>query len=305
MRALLVLALALGFTAKARAETADELIRKYLQQRGTDAQLAKHGELVRRFAVDLTGVIPTPADVAALEGKSPREIFTYFKARPAMAHTRGEAPYAWVNLLLDADHFLFNNSSQFTQVRYIREFRDRLRRLYVEGASYQEFARWALESQYFLSRFPSAADRANASFFLFLGRNSLPSEVPAGNMWNGWTLKNAAIPATQAESNVDYHVYVYTPSVCSATALCSAPLWSITGSTPKEAIDAMLASTVFAEATVERYWVRLMGTPLPGNDFPDVRRALVQGLVASGWNVNWLIEEIATSAAYNQEMMFR
>jgi Protein of unknown function (DUF1549) len=305
MRLLCGLGLALVLAAPAHAETADELIRKYLQQRGTDAQLARHGELVRRFAIDLTGVIPSPAEVAALQGKTPREMFAHFKAKPAMAHTRGEVPYAWVNLLLDADHFLFNNSSQFTQVRFIREFRDQLRRLYTEGYSYQEFVRWALESQYFLSRFPSAADRANASFFLFLGRNSLPSEVPAGNMWNGWVLKTASIPATQAESNVDYHVYVYTPSVCTTTVLCAAPLWSITGSTPKEAIDAMLASTVFAEATVERYWVRLMGTRLPGNDFPDVRRALVQGLIASGWNVNWLIEEIATSAAYDQEMMFR
>lgn len=305
MGALRVLALALVLAAPAHAETADELIKKYLQQRGTDAQLAKHGELVRRFAIDLTGIIPTPADVAALEGKTAREIFAHFKAKPPLAHTRGETPYAWVNLLLDADHFLFNNSTQFTQVRYIREFRDQLRRLYTEGYSYKEFVRWALESQYFLSRFPSDADRANASFFLFLGRNSLPSEVPAGKMWNAWVLKNATIPASQAESNVDYHVYVYAPTVCTTTALCSAPLWSITGSTPKDAIDAMLASTIFAEATVERYWTRLMGTPLPGNDFPDVRRALVQGLIASGWNVNWLIEEIATSAAYNQEMMFR
>lgn len=305
MSALRVVGLLLVIAAPAHAETADELIKKYLQQRGTDAQLAKHGELVRRFAIDFTGVIPTVADVAALEGKTPREVFAYFKSKPPLAHTRGEAPFAWVNLLLDADHFLFNNSSQFTQVRFIREFRDQLRRLYAEGYSYKEFTRWALESQYFLSRFPSAADRANASFFLFLGRNSLPSEVPAGNMWNAWVLKTPSIPATQAESNLDYHLYVYSPSVCTTTVLCAAPLWSVTGSTPKEAIDAMLDSTVFAEATVERYWVRLMGTRLPGNDFPDVRRALVQGLINSGWNVNWLIEEIATSAAYDQEMMFR
>lgn len=305
MRSLRIVPFAvLVLAAAARAESADELIRKYLAQRGTEVQVARHGELVRRFALDLTGVIPTPADLAALEGKTPRALFAHFKAKGPLAHTRGEAPYVWVNLLLDADHFLFNNGSQFTQTRYVREFRDRLRALYAAGASYQDFARWALESQYFLSRFPSGADRANAAFFLFLGRDSLPSEVPSGDMWNAWVLKNAAIAATQAESNLDYHVYVYTPSVC-ATVLCVAPLWAKTGSTPKEAIDLMLASPLFAEATVERYWVRLMGTPLPGNDFPDVRRELVKGLIASGWNVNWLIEEISTSAAYVQEMMFR
>ncbi|MBL8956987.1 MAG: DUF1549 domain-containing protein [Myxococcaceae bacterium] len=288
----------------ARAETADELIRKYLQQRGTDVQMAKHSELVRRYAIDLTGVIPSAADVAALEGKSPREMFAYFKAKGALPHTRGEQPYVWVNLLLDADHFLFSNSTQFTQVRYIREFRDQLRRLYADGYSYRDFARWALESQNFLSRFPSAADRANASFFLFLGRDSLPNEVPSGNMWNGWVLRNASIPAGQAETNADYHVYVYQPSVC-GTTLCTARLWSKTGSTPAEIIELMLASPMFAEAAVDRYWQRLVGRPFPSNDFPDVRRELVRGFIQSGWNVNWLIEEIATSAAYTQEMMFR
>jgi len=296
--------LVIVLSSAARAETADELIRKYLEQRGTSAQQAKHPELVRRYAIDLTGVIPTAADVAALEGKTPREMFAFFRAKGALPHTRGEQPYVWVNLLLDADHFLFSNSTQFTQVRHIREFQGQLRRLYADGSSYQEFARWALESQNFLSRFPSAADRSNAAFFLFLGRHSLPAEVPAGNMWNGWVLKNAAIPASQAESNADYHVYVYQPSAC-GTALCSARLWSKPGSTPQEAIDLMVGSTLFAEGAVDRYWQRLVGRPLPGNDFPDVRRELVRGFVQSGWSVNWLIEEIATSAAYTQEMMFR
>ncbi|MBK7859799.1 MAG: hypothetical protein IPJ65_14490 [Archangiaceae bacterium] len=297
---LLVLAAALP----ARGETADELIRKYLEQRGTSAQQAKHSELVRRYAIDLTGVIPAEADLTALEGKTPRELFAWFKAKGPMPHTRGERPYVWVNLLLDADHFLFSNSTQFTQVRFIREFNGELRKLYADGASYEAFARWALESQNFLSRFPSGADRSNAAFFLFLGRHSLPAEVPAGNMWNGWVLRNAAISSGQAETNADYHVYVYQASAC-ATSLCTARLWSKTGSTPKEAIDLMLASTMFAEGTVDRYWQRLVGRPLPGNDFPDVRRELVRGFVQSGWNVNWLVEEIATSAAYTQEMMFR
>ena len=75
--------------------------------------------------------------------------------------------------------------------------------------------------------------------------------------------------------------------------------------TPREAIDAMLASPMFAEATVERYWQRYIGSPLPGNDFPDVRRELVRGLKAHNWDLNWLIRELATSVAYTQEMMFR
>ena len=79
--------LLLVLSSPARAESADELIRKYLAQRGTDVQLAKHSELVRRYAIDLTGVIPSAADVAALDGKTPREMFAHFKAKGALPHT--------------------------------------------------------------------------------------------------------------------------------------------------------------------------------------------------------------------------
>ena len=55
----------------------------------------------------------------------------------------------------------------------------------------------------------------------------------------------------------------------------------------------------------EAPWHRYVGAPLPGVDFPDMRRVLVQGFVASDYDVNWLIRELTTSAAYTQEMMFR
>lgn len=299
------MALALPSANAQQERGLDALIRDYLAERGATAQLAKQGQLVRRYALDLTGILPSAQDLAACEGKSPSEVFDYFRAKGPMPHTRGEAPYVYVNLLKDADHFLFSNSTQFSQVAHLREYQSHLRALYADGASFQDFARWALESQMFLNRFPSAADRANAAFFLFLGRDSLASEVPVGNLWNGWALKNASIPATQAESNPDYHVYTYQPALCGAARLCEADLWGKRGSSPQQAIDWVVSSHLFAEATVDRYWSRYIGTPLPGSDFPELRRALVRGLVQSKFNLNWLIKEITTSAAYTQEMTFR
>lgn len=301
-----LLVAAVGSAAADGEGSLDEIIRATMAERGASPQIAPDYQLCRRYAIDLTGVIPSPADLAACEGRSPAEMFDHFRSKGPLPHTGGEPAYLWVNLLRDADHFLFSNGAQFSQVAHIREFRDQLRRVYAEGMSYREFARWALESQMFLNRFPSGADRANASFFLFLGRDSLASEVPVGNMWNGWVLREPDLPASAAEEDPDYHEYDWDPSACSGgRTLCSAEFWGRTGSTPAEAIDAMLSSHLFVEATVDRYWERLLGYPLPGVDYPDIRRTLVLGFVESGYDVNWLIREIATSPAYTQQMMFR
>ncbi len=296
-----------GATAGAQGDqTLDGLVRSYMAERGAEPQLAPDHQLCRRFAIDFTGVIPSVADLAACDGATPEEMYQHFVDKGPMPHTGGERPYVWVNLLKDSDHFLFSNSTQFSQVGHIREFRDRLRTVYADGGSYADFARWALDSQMFLNRFPSAADRANASFFLFLGRDSLSSEVPAGNMWNGWALRDDDIPASEAETNPDYHVYDYDPSRCrTGDALCSATLWGVEGDSPAQIIELMVGSTLFAEATVDRYWARFVGAPLPGVDYPELRAVLVRGFVERGHDVNWLIREITTSAVYTQEMMYR
>lgn len=300
-----IAAVALSVAADEVSPTVDQLIRSYLAERGAEVQLAPSAQLVRRAALDFTGVIPEAADVEALDGAEPGAIIDAYMSRGPMPHTGGEPAYVWINLLADADHFLFSNSDQFSQRAHIIEFRDQLRRVYAEGWSYQEFARWALQSQMFLNRFPSGADRANAAFFLFLGRDSFASEVPVGMAWNGWTLRNPDIPASQSETNLDYHVYDYRPERCGDEVLCQATLWSSSVNTPDQVIDAIVTSSLFAEATVDRYWHRLIGQPLPGIDFPDIRRALVVGLIAADYDINWLLREIATSAAYTQEMMFR
>lgn len=284
----------------------ESLIANYLASRGASVQVAKPGELARRYSLDLNGVIPTLDDLDACQGKTPAEMYDYFAAKGPLPHTGGEQPYIWVNLLKDADTFLFSNSTQFSKVEHIAEFRAQLRRVYAESWSYQEFARWALTSQMFLNRFPSPADRANAAFFLFLGRDSYASEVPVGNMWNGYRLRNPDIPASQAAIDPNYHVYDYDAARCtSGEVLCSAELWTQTGSTPEEAVEIMVSSPLFAEAVVGRYWLRYVGKAMPGNDFPEIRRVLVQGLIEHNFDVNWLIREITTSSAYHMEMMFR
>ncbi len=302
-----VIAGAVGATAGAQGDqTLDGLVRSYMAERGAEPQLAPDSQLCRRYAIDLTGVIPSLADLDACEGRTAGEMFDHFAAKGPMAHTDGERPYVWINLLKDADHFLFSNSTQFSQVGHIREFRDELRDVYANDASYAGFSRWALQSQMFLNRFPSGADRANASFFLFLGRDSLANEVPVGNMWNGWALRDRSIRASAAESNPDYHVYDYDASRCtSGRALCSATMWGTEGDTPEDVIELMVGSDLFLEATVNRYWERFLGEPLPGVDYPEIRRVLVRGFVAHDHDVNWLIREIATSSVYTQEMMYR
>lgn len=296
----------LAFAENGASDRLDDLIRAYLASRDASVQLAPPGQLARRYSVDLTGVVPDQADLDATASMSPDEMFDYFASRGPMDHTAGERPYVWSHLLRDADHFLFSNSSQFSQVAHIRELRAQLARVYQEGWSYQEFARWALESQAFLNRFPSGADRANAAFFLFLGRDSFASEVPAGDMWNGYRLVDDDIPAANAETNPNYHVYVYDPDRCDrGETRCSAELWSVAGDTPSVVVEQIVTSSMFAEAAVDRYWHRFIGAPLPGVDFPELRAALVRGFVASGYDVNWLVRELTTSAAYTQEMMFR
>ena len=303
--ALGIAAFASGALAAGTNGTLNEMIGTFLSERGSTVQLAPHSQLARRMSIDLTGVISSVADVDATRSMSPEEMFDYYANMGVMDHTGGLPAYAWVNLLRDADDFLFSNSVQFSQVAHIQEFHDQLARLYTEDWSYQDFARWSLTSQMFLNRFPSGADRANAAFFLFLGRDSFTNEVPVGNMWNGYVLRNSNLDASDAETSPDYHVYDYEPTRCGTEVVCEAELWSQVGSTPQEAIEQIVASPLFAEAVVERYWMRLIGTPLPGVDFPVIRTTLAQEFVANNYSVNWLIREIATSAAYTQEMMFR
>jgi hypothetical protein len=312
MRAFLAVAVAAIVTATAASyaeepQTLEELIVDYLEGRDTEVLPAPAWQLARRYSLDLNGVVPSMDDLMATEDMNEDAMYDYFAGKGAMQHTRGEPAYVWVNLLRDADHFLFSNSTQFSQVEHILEFRTQLKRCYEEGYSYQEFARWALETQMFLNRFPSGADRANAAFFLFLGRESLASEVPVGNMWNGYVLIDPnADPPDSMNFNGLYHEYEYNPAVCmDGTTVCDAEFWGTEGSTPIEAIELMVTSPIFAEATVDRYWLRLIGSVLPGVEFPDLRRLLAQGFVQSGYNLNWLIREIATSPAYTQEMMFR
>ncbi len=306
LAAVLLVVAGAGVTLAEGEGQLDQLIRDYLGSRDAKVQLAPPSQLARRYSIDLTGVVPSPADVGLMMNKSPGEMFDYFQQKGQLPHTGNETAYVWINLLHDADHFLFSNSNQFSQPDHIRAFRDQLRRVYADGWSFREFTRWALESQMFLNRFPSGADRANAAFFLFLGRDSFASEVPVGDVWNVYTLRNDNIPASQSETNPDYHVYELDEARCTSGEVeCTAPFWSGEVSTLTEAVDMMLASPMFAEATVDRYWYRYMGSDLPGIDFPDLRRTLAQGFVANGYDVNWLIKEIATSAAYTQEMMFR
>jgi len=287
-------------------QTLEALIVDYLAGAGAEVQIAPDYQLARRYAMDLTGVVPSVADLDATKGMSPSEMFGYFTAKNALPHTGGERAFVWVNLLKDADHFLFSNSTQFSQVAHIAEFRKQLRRCYSDSWSYEAFARWALKSQMFLNRFPSASDRANAAFFLFLGRDSLASEIPVGNMWNGYKLVNPDLEPSDAESDPDYHAYVYDPNLCTSGKVnCDGTLWSTDGSTPDEAIDLIVGSPMFAEATVNRYWQRYIGVELPGVEFPDVRRVLAEGFIESGFDLNWLINELTTSPAYTQEMMFR
>ena len=137
-------------------QTLDSIITSYLEGRDAKVQIAPSYQLARRYAIDLTGVVPTQGDLGATANMSPTEMFDYFAAKAPMAHTNGQPPYVWINVLKDADHFLFSNSNQFSQVAHIEEMRDQLRRVYGEGWSYQELTRWALESQMFLNRFPSA-----------------------------------------------------------------------------------------------------------------------------------------------------
>lgn len=292
--------------AEGEDDRLDGLIRAYLSERDATVEIAPDGQLARRYALDLTGVVPTLEDLQATSGMAPEEMFDYFAGKGPMAHTGGEPAYVWINLLKDADRFLFSNSPQFSQVAHVREFRDQLRRVYAGELNFQDFARWALQSQMFLNRFPSAADRANAAFFLFLGRDSFASEVQVGNMWNGWYVRNPDLPASQAESSADYHVHDFDAARCTGGQVnCAAELWSIAGSSPEVAIEAMVTSTLFSEATVEHYWHRLTGYRMPVADFPELQRALVRGFVDSGHDVNWLIREIATSVAYTQQMRFR
>ena len=93
----------------AHAGELDDLIRGYLQARGTDIQLAPWSQIARRYALDLTATLPSLEDLAACEGLTPEQMYDYFASKEPMPHTAGDAPYVWSNLLKDADHFLFSN----------------------------------------------------------------------------------------------------------------------------------------------------------------------------------------------------
>jgi hypothetical protein len=191
----------------------DAVIVPMLVARGFAPTAEDSAVLCRRMSIDLTGITPTPDELAQhCAGKTPGEIADYFMTKKTGVNVptvpAGEAaelytPYVYVNRRWWADSFQYRGFSVF-----IRDLDRLVGKAYAGQIPYDEFARQALASPAFLERFGGAdvdldvVAIASQSIRIFLGRQALVEEAQDfGNLWRGWTsLSMSYLDQTEIDS---------------------------------------------------------------------------------------------------------
>ncbi len=171
------------------------------------------GVLCRRMALDLTGLTPTPMEVAQqCTGKTPGQMADYFMNKPTGANIpaipTGDdpalyAPYVFVNRRWWADNFQYRGFNVF-----IRDLDRWVGKLYAGQIPYDQFTLQALSSPAFLERFGGddvdldIVNTASTAIRIFLGRQALAEEAQDfGNLWRGWTsLSMSYLPQSEVDS---------------------------------------------------------------------------------------------------------
>jgi hypothetical protein len=207
-----------GDAASGAPNVVDTVVLPMLAASGLSVTPEDEGILCRRLAIDLTGLVPTPDEVAAhCAGKSPADMAGYFLNKPSGANAiDGSPPYVWINRRWWADSFQYQSgvNPSTTYYPYVRELDQLVNDLYAGKIAYDVFAAKALASPAFARRFGvfeanhDLVQLASQAWRVFLGREALPSEAEDfGNLWRGWTtqyMNEAASEAAYPDCPVTY-----------------------------------------------------------------------------------------------------
>ncbi len=252
---------------------------------------APSAELTRRMALDLAGRMPTLDEYTMLEGKKASEVADYF-----MVTKKDE--FVKMGQRFFSDIFLYNNSSQFSQIKHIVEFNDTAAMVWNGTMSWKAFSSYAVKSPMWLNRYPSADNRGEQAFAYFLGRDAFGFERSFGVMWNGYVMApNGDKAQVGGQPNPRYHEYDLDPTVGCAQNACTVTILGQEGSSVDDALRIIQGSELFDEGIVQQVWKRYMGGPI-AIEAPELRIKLMQFVRANDYSVPKLVREIVTSSAY-------
>lgn len=199
--------------APAAVNAVDRIVVPLIQASGRSVTVEAPEALCRRLALDLTGVVPTAAEISArCIGHTPAEMVDYFMGKPLPPPylPRGEAAYVYTSRRAWADLFGYRTiDSDLTTAFYadVLELDALVKQLYEGTLSYDRFATEALIAPAFLRRFgllnTAVSDTpsiAAAAVHLFLGREALPSDAAdLGNLWRPFMLQSVAASFAKAK----------------------------------------------------------------------------------------------------------
>jgi uncharacterized protein DUF1549 len=311
-----------------------------LAKDGVSPALASDAELCRRYATDITGVVPSFAEYKQhCSGKSPGEMVDYFMALPAYVR---ENQRRW------ADAFLYDN--HHTWYRYIADLDARVGDLYRGALSYPDFVAVAVAHPAFVAKF-LGENVVSSAYQSFLGRDALPEErqdmLALYRMWRwrpasdanlGYPLYGACADASKCGDGQSC-----TNGICSGRsnymegyidpASCAGPLGAVecastmTGAsvelpegeplsldmlTPAEWETLRTPGRVIAKmpgfwetacnAVLKKYTGWWMAAyDVPAAEVADVRSSLSAFFRASGGDVRKLEREVLTSGLYTMQ----
>jgi hypothetical protein len=163
----------------------DATLLPILSKDGVTPVLASDGELCRRYAIDLTGVIPSFADYQKYcLGKSPGAMVDHFMNLDG---------YVRVNQRYWADAFLYDN--QDTWYQYIADLDAQVASLYRGEINYPDFVAIAVAHPAFVSKF-GGENAVGYAYENFLGRQALPVErQDLLGLYRTWRRRPASDPA--------------------------------------------------------------------------------------------------------------
>lgn len=318
------------------ANAIDATLLPLLSKEGVAPVPASDAELCRRYAIDLTGVVPSFADYEQYcRGKSPGAMVDHFM---------GLDGYVSVNQRYWADAFLYDN--QNTWYQYISDLDGQVGALYRGEMKYPDFVAVAVAHPAFVSKFGGENAVAYA-YENFLGREALPVErQDLLALYRTWRRRPATDPALAYArygacinaSDCDARL-VCTSGYCTERSnyeelyvdptSCAGPLGGVACSSTMTGASAILQGagpTALQDLTPAQwetlrtpgrvianfpgFWETAVDTVLkkytgwwmagspPGSEVPDVRASLAAFFRGTKGDVRALERQVLTSALY-------
>jgi len=181
----------------------DAVVIPKLVANGLEPTLEENSVLCRRLAIDLTGLVPTPDEIATeCTGHDAKQMSDYFMNKPSnAAAVDGSPPYVFVNRRFWANPQRFTYDTipnAFADFYfYVRELDQLVGDVYAGTIPYDEFAIRALGHPAFIKHYgdfradkfaPNLIALARQAVRVFLGYDPVDAEAAnLANLWRGWS----------------------------------------------------------------------------------------------------------------------